>query len=253
MDNSLKKKYINIALIIAIVLLIENIPFSLFIKNIYIIELFRITLAIGSIIYYFYYIKKEALNKPILKRLGYKDLSLLPFLLLPFSNIIVAFISSFSIKSPDIALLVLEIGLELAIATVEELLFRSLLLTSLENDFNKFKALIYSSVIFGLMHLLNISSIESIIPSLIQVLYTTGLGLALGLIYLKSKNILLSISLHFLFNYFNNTIPSLLFSFEWNNIFYIVNSIFAIAFIAYGIIIYFNYKEESYASKNLDF
>ena len=248
-----KKRYINIFLLIAIILLIQAIPFNLFIKNIYIIGLLKIVLSIVAIIYYFYYIKKESLEGPRLRGVRLKDLLFLPFLLIPFSNLIVATIGGFDLVEPNINYLLLSIARVFSIAVVEELLFRSLLLNEFRRDKDKLSALIYSSLIFGATHLLNISSIASILPALIQAIYTAGLGLLLGLIYIKSNNIAYPIIFHFLFNYFNDTLVSNIFIFEWNYLFYIINTIVAIVFILYGIFIYYIYKEDEYnASEALD-
>jgi membrane protease YdiL (CAAX protease family) len=51
-----------------------------------------------------------------------------------------------------------------------------------------------TSLLFGLIHVLS--------DDIVQILYYAGLGVVLGLVYHKSKNILVPIGVHMLFNLF---------------------------------------------------
>jgi membrane protease YdiL (CAAX protease family) len=71
----------------------------------------------------------------------------------------------------------------------EELLFRGLLLPSLTSAVPVWGAIALSSVIFAIAHL-----------SLSEVLPLTTLGLVLGFVYARSRNLLSSMLLHSLWN-----------------------------------------------------
>jgi membrane protease YdiL (CAAX protease family) len=124
-------------------------------------------------------------------------------------------------------------------AIIEELLFRNILLDEFINQkFTKFKSLLYSSLIFGAIHLLNISSLASIPTCIIQAIYTTGIGLVFGLIYIEAKNIIYPITLHFLFNYINDTLVTHLYNINWDLTFFITNIIIGIIIGLYSLLIY---------------
>lgn len=63
------------------------------------------------------------------------------------------------------------------------------------------KSIIYSSMVFAFMHFFNlIDKPYLIIGTITQVIYTFSLGLLLGVIYYKTKNITIPIILHAIFN-----------------------------------------------------
>lgn len=74
---------------------------------------------------------------------------------------------------------------------LEEIVFRNILLNSFLNSYSKNKSIIISSVAFGLVH-----------GNPIQILFATILGLFLGIVYVKEKNIGYTILLHFFANLF---------------------------------------------------
>ena len=86
------------------------------------------------------------------------------------------------------------------VAVNEELLIRGYFLQNLEASLNKFWALIISSLIFSLLHIFNNN---------INFLALTNLFLAgvfIGLAYILTRNLWLSIALHFSWNFFQGTI-----------------------------------------------
>ncbi|MBU0694925.1 MAG: CPBP family intramembrane metalloprotease [Bacteroidetes bacterium] len=86
------------------------------------------------------------------------------------------------------------------VAINEELLVRGYFLQNLEASLNKFWALIISSLIFSLLHIFNND---------INFLSLTNLflaGLFIGLAYSVTRNLWLSIALHFSWNFFQGTI-----------------------------------------------
>lgn len=74
---------------------------------------------------------------------------------------------------------------------LEEIVFRNILLNSLLNSHSKNKSIIISSLLFAFVH-----------GSPYQIIFTTIIGLFLGAIYAKEKNIGYTIMLHFFANFF---------------------------------------------------
>lgn len=88
-------------------------------------------------------------------------------------------------------------------ALKEEFIFRVLLITNLDSVKKPLNKILISSGIFAFMHIFNFFS--SFNPYyLLQIVYTFGLGLVLGLIYYYSNSFIMCFSLHFLFNVFND-------------------------------------------------
>lgn len=72
----------------------------------------------------------------------------------------------------------------------EELVFRGLILGSLENKMPKIVAVLISAVLFSVIHL----------PSQIALIYTFIFGLLLGFVYLRTKSLATTIAMHAVFN-----------------------------------------------------
>ncbi|MDO4804136.1 MAG: type II CAAX endopeptidase family protein [Lachnospiraceae bacterium] len=83
---------------------------------------------------------------------------------------------------------------------LEEVIFRGGVLNTMLRGRKKqgdaIKALVISSVIFGLVHLANLSSGANAARTVIQVFTASGIGFVNGVIYLVSGNLLLVIILH---------------------------------------------------------
>ena len=89
-------------------------------------------------------------------------------------------------------------------AICEEIVFRGLILTNLE-PYGKGTAILGSAFLFGLMHM-----------NPAQFLYTTVLGLMLGLVYVKTKSIWLCMVIHFANNGIATIIDTVYFICEEN-------------------------------------
>jgi CAAX amino terminal protease family. len=90
------------------------------------------------------------------------------------------------------------------VAIIEELYVRGLLLNLIEKIFSKSKnstliAIIISSVIFGLGHVLGVLN-QSILVIVGKVVWTVGMGMFFGMIYKKTNNLWLPIIIHFIIN-----------------------------------------------------
>ncbi len=96
---------------------------------------------------------------------------------------------------PSAYLLLLVVAEQLLIGIFEEFLFRGVILNMLlekgqENPTNKVSAILISSVLFGLVHLLNLfDHPDLILFTVSQVFYATFIGIYLAVLYLKTRNI----------------------------------------------------------------
>ncbi len=90
-----------------------------------------------------------------------------------------------------------------AIGFYEEIFMRGLLLQNLVKNYKNgvYKALIISSLIFGLAHLINIIH-APLFDTIVQVIYSITAGLLFGAVFIKTKNLLSLIILHSVFNLF---------------------------------------------------
>lgn len=81
----------------------------------------------------------------------------------------------------------------------EELAFRGLMLTNLQQRYHRWVAIVVTGVLFGLMHLIDLISGE---PSLVvfRVIMTTTLGIAWGYVTVKTGSVLPAMILHYLIN-----------------------------------------------------
>lgn len=92
--------------------------------------------------------------------------------------------------------LLVTIALYTIVAVVEETLFRGYILKNFMNSFNKYIALIISSILFSSMHCINPSI------NLFSLLDLFLAGIVLGLPYIYTKNLWFSIAMHLSWNLF---------------------------------------------------
>jgi len=95
----------------------------------------------------------------------------------------------------------------LLIGIFEEFLCRGVILNSMlkkwgDSKNGMIKAVIWSSLIFGLAHLVNLfGAPDMVIATISQVIYATFLGIFFAAIYIRTRNIWVVASLHALFNW----------------------------------------------------
>lgn len=82
---------------------------------------------------------------------------------------------------------------------IEEIIFRGFLFKMIEKD-NLNKAIIISSLTFGIGHIVNLLNGEELIPTLFQVCYAVSIGYLFVIIFIKSKSLLPCIVTHSLIN-----------------------------------------------------
>ena len=121
-----------------------------------------------------------------------------------YSSIAMFYVGDMSFKV-EIVLMTILVGL------AEEFCFRGLIVPLFLRRFhgNAYKAVIGSSILFGLMHLINLKSISFGYVS-IQVIFAIAFGLLLGAIYVKTNNLALVVVLHMLKDVFPLLSPSTL-------------------------------------------
>ena len=89
----------------------------------------------------------------------------------------------------------------LLVGFLEEMIFRGLLFEALRKDGLGF-AIIVSSLTFGIGHIVNLinGSGAELLPNLLQVVYATAAGFMFVMIYVKSKSLVVCITIHSVFN-----------------------------------------------------
>jgi len=256
MDKKRKNDYYSVSILICLLLIFTSNFYSLFISDENIIFMLNVILRLIFIFVFIKYTKKNNLEIPCFSKLKFKHLLFIPFIFAAFSNTFVALAQNNNISFKfDIDLIIKPIVLSILTAFLEEIVFRGVLVKELLKDTSKFKTILISSLIFGGMHLLNISSLGSIPVCMMQAIYTFGLGLIFAFIYVYSNNILLSFILHFFFNFFNGDLIDLYIFVDFDLKYILVNALVGIIVGIYGLLIYkfiFNKEDLKDASKHLD-
>lgn len=154
----------------------------------------------------------------IMHPLGNKQLlaivAILPAFAVAINNFpFVSFLSgdcSLDASVPDILLFAMFC---LSVGFFEEIAFRGCVLMYLlkkRSDSKKgiFMAIFWSSVVFGLIHLVNLIT-DSPIAVILQIGYSALIGALCSLVLLATKNIWLCVMLHATYNFVGNVIPKL--------------------------------------------
>ncbi|GAB6992303.1 CPBP family intramembrane glutamic endopeptidase [Paenibacillus pini] len=117
---------------------------------------------------------------------------------LPFVAVLAA-ISASGFKEVTSSELLYFLGFTLLVGFVEETVYRGLILKALLNKSIP-TAVITSSVLFGITHLLNMLSGQNLLDTIMQIIYALLIGAALSLLIIKNNNILPLILFHFIHN-----------------------------------------------------
>lgn len=88
----------------------------------------------------------------------------------------------------------------------EEITFRGLVLAIFLRFYSKSKAILFSSIVFGLMHILTIADGRPPVWSAGQVLWAAILGIFYGYVTIKSNSLLPAMMVHYLSNLFVSAI-----------------------------------------------
>ena len=202
-------RVIDLLIFILLFIFVSAFPVELFHISEFYQLLIRIGLRLLILIYYIYICFTNRIN--IFKFYNWKRILLfVPFTLSCFSNLIAAgFDGAYSgVISMSDGIFSMLIIYHFLGAIVEEFLFRQFIQNSLVNA-SSLKRIMFSAMIFALFHLLNIvniSTVDGLVNVLIQVAYNFGLGILLGFVYEYTYSLPASITLHFMFNFFNTVL-----------------------------------------------
>ena len=192
--------------------------------------------------YFIYILIRNRIN--LFKFANYRrGLLFIPFLLVCFSNIIAALIAgsefTFQVDAPYLSVLIIY---HLFGVIIEEIVFRFMIQSSLIGT-SSIKRILASAGIFALFHFINIvnvSSVDDLIPLLIQVVYSFGLGILLGFTFEYTYSIPLCVAFHFLFNFFNMIFVKNIFNIYIPMIpFYLTAVVIGVMTAAYAFLIYY--------------
>lgn len=153
--------------------------------------------------------------------------------------ILIVLLDSATITAPDLAVKLKIIVLCLLVGLAEEFIFRGLLVSLFLKIFhnNVLGTVISSSIIFGLIHTMNLKSMPIGYVSG-QVIFAAAIGLLFGTIYVKTKNLSIVILLHALrdmFPMFSNKLMAEATKMEFSmSSLYVISVLFLITlFISY--------------------
>ncbi len=203
----------NLLLIFLIFVVMATVPTS---------SLLKLIVSNGSLDYFSVYITRFVFSaifvffviafgfkKILVGKISFKTLLIaLPMLLIAVNNF--PFYAVFAkdaifVKAIKFPLQYILVALSIAIA--EELAFRGLILPLVAIKFSEkpcrfkvIKVIIFSSLAFSLVHLLNLFSGASIGLVLMQLGYSFLLGAGLCFLTIKSGNLILSVLVHFIYN-----------------------------------------------------
>ena len=242
MNDNARRKYIyDLLLLITLYLLISTNFYDAYIMFEWLLYGVKFTLHFGYLVLAFIFMRKNMLDRPKFKKLNRHALLFIPFILVTISNFIFAlFTRNLIVQEVDFLYLLVDgVLLNSLIVVAEELLFRALLLMFFLREKSPFKSILYSSLIFGAVHLVNISSVATILPAFVQVVYTFFLGLLVATAYYFTENFIIPFLIHFAFNFFNDKLFSALFRYEATWLFYTINSLVIILSLAYGVWVYY--------------
>ena len=166
--------------------------FSIFIATILIIGIFRKYIDRDSFLSLGFATKNKLKDVIIGIGLGFLIMSIGLAILVYFNEIKVA---AFTFKSFDILFYILFFIL---ISVNEEILMRGYILNNFMLSFNKYIALVFTALLFSLMHGLNPSMDWFSVTSLFLA------GILLGVTYIYTKNLWFPIALHFSWNFFQS-------------------------------------------------
>lgn len=163
---------------------------------------------------------------------------LLPFVITLGNNLYVVLLFKNINITNDISYLYNDAILFLGVSLFEEIIFRGLMFRSILNKTKKvILSIILSSIVFGLMHFININE-SGIFNTSLQVLYSTCTGALFCFIYWYSNNLFLAIIAHFIFNYCNQTLYLYLYKGDYTKEFYIFAIVNIIITLIYTLFLY---------------
>ncbi|MBR2370557.1 MAG: CPBP family intramembrane metalloprotease [Clostridia bacterium] len=176
---------------------------------------------------------------PLRKPIGKSLLFILPCLAVVINNfpIISAIRGDAYLDSPWYYVLIYAAQC-IAVATFEELAFRGVVFLYLLEKRRKtvrgvFIAIVITSAVFGLIHLLNLLEGSSPIPVLMQIGYSFLIGGMCSVVLVKTANIWLCVLLHAIFNFCGQLMPTLGKGTWWDTPTIVITVLLAVAVTVY--------------------
>lgn len=168
--------------------------------------------------------------------------ALLPFVFGFASNLFYALFFHQERKDAITSAVALSVFTVLGMAAIEEILFRYLLLSYFENLFSNKKqkeilSVLCSSLCFSLMHVINFYG-NAYGAVFAQLGYTLLLGIILGFLAVLFETPLLPLLGHFLYNFFNMTLYSGLYSTTFSVSYVIYSAAIGIVLTAYSFLLF---------------
>ena len=246
--STVKKR---IYVIIAAVLFVALLALEVFQKSIFTSEAYGQNLyvifsrALGGVVCVLF-ILAFSTKSILLPRLGIKTfLIFLPCMAVAINNF--PFISVFSGNaSIDSSLSVIAVYAlsQLAVGFFEEMAFRGCIFTVVlqrckKNRFGAFLAIVLSSVIFGLIHALNIFTGSNPGAVILQIGYSFLIGGMCSVILIKTSNIWYCVILHAVYNFAGGIVPNCGGGEIWDTPTVILTTVVALAVAAYVIFLLF--------------
>ncbi len=181
---------------------------------------------------------------PLGNRSLWAVISILPAFVVAINNFpFVSFIAGDCTLVGEIADILLFAMFCLSVGFFEEITFRGCVLMYLLKKRNTskkgiFMAIFWSSVVFGLVHMVNFVT-DSPIAVILQIGYSTLIGALCSLVLLATKNVWLCVFLHATYNFVGNVIPRLGEGVMWTFGQVILTATVALAVTAYSIWFFF--------------
>ncbi len=237
-DNQLRSAISMAAILVLLYIAFTGVPAPNLYKDEQSKLLFMAMVRLFYLPLFFFFARKETFYQGR-RKIGFSLLSL-PLFLVCFSNLFVLVFDRSAISPNSTSSNLWAYFLfALSVSIAEELIFRDYVLRLALKKMKPLYAILLSSVIFALPHLLNILAGAGVGESLAQVGYTFGIGLILGLLYLYGGGLLPCFLFHFLFNFINSGLFETIAIPSWNKTFILVNVIIGIIAALYGVFFYF--------------
>lgn len=225
----------DFAFLLCVYLAVAFFPFYLIPISDFWVKLIGIILRVAYVVFITIYLNKYGVFKIGEFKLV-NTLILIPCFVACFSNIIVGLFSGEVVASPDFSLFYLDVIFTILTVVCEELIFRMAGFKLFENQ-KPILRILYTSLIFGAVHLLNfLGSWNPIV--FVQAIYTFGIGLILGLLYEYGGNIILPILFHLLFNLFNNDLFEKIYIVTSDFNYYLINVLIGVICGVYCLLMY---------------
>lgn len=233
-----KSKLLDTLILILIYIGISCLPFNLFGITGILELIFQI---LGQFVIFFLFklvLKKSPLTFKERTYNRFNMILFIPVFILCFSNF-------FNLLNPSSYLefafsieLLLKIALSFCVAFNEEYLFRCVIIDNLDTSEKPIVKIIISASIFAACHLTVFFSTFNPID-LIQVVYTFGLGIVLGLMYVYGECLWYCVLFHFAYNTINGCLAAAWLKCESGFLYYLINALVGLVIAAYLFVIYF--------------